>query len=79
MTFRENSTRQKQRADNPSAHIAKDRYKQDKPSTLAITGCGTKKQEDMKETNQTQMLMSHSVKHAEQNTWTLSTGEITKF
>jgi hypothetical protein len=33
----------------------------------------------MKEMHQIQMLMSHSVKHAEQNTWTLSTNERIKY
>jgi len=74
-----NLTWQKHRAGNQPAQNAIHHYKVDKPSTLAITGGGMKIQKDMKEMNQIQMLMSHSVKHAEQNTWTLSTNERIKY
>jgi hypothetical protein len=52
-SFSKDSTRQRQRADNPSAHIAKNLYKQSNPSISAITGSGTIKQKDMKEMNHT--------------------------
>ena len=59
---------QKAEGKNPSAHAAKHHYKWDKPSILAIIGSGTTKPKDTKETNPTQILTSHSVQHAEQNT-----------